>query len=95
MGFARSIELSLTFCDINKLGVNIDKTKVLVFKNGRSLSRNEKWTNRGRPVDVVNSFTYVAVYFTSRLCLYNMAKRALTHMFSSYLPINTFLRFGA
>ena len=35
------------FCIERKLNVNIPKTKVVVFKNGSLLARNERWTFNG------------------------------------------------
>ena len=51
-GLQHQLNCLQTFCDINKLSVNIDKTKVLVFKNGGSLSRKEQELSEDNTLDV-------------------------------------------
>ena len=41
------------------LTVNIDKTKVMVFRKGGFLGKKEKWTLDGKPLEVVNSYKYL------------------------------------
>ena len=66
--FSESVEglqLSLnnleSYCNKWDLTVNIDKTKIVVFKKGGSLSRQEKWTYAGETVEIVNSFNYLGI----------------------------------
>ena len=53
----------------NGLKVNIDKTKVMIFRKGGHLSKNEKWFIDGQRLDVVNSYTYLGFTFTTRLSM--------------------------
>ena len=46
------------FCTKWNLNVNIDKTKLVVFRKGGILNRNEKWTHSGEETEIVNSFNY-------------------------------------
>ncbi|XP_053383523.1 uncharacterized protein LOC123541356 [Mercenaria mercenaria] len=41
------------------LSVNIDKTKIMVFRKGGRLARNEEWTYNGQKIDIVDSFNYL------------------------------------
>ena len=42
-GLQKQIHVLESYCDESKLTVNMDKTKVVVFKNGGHISRKEKW----------------------------------------------------
>ena len=44
VGFQRQLNILHDFCKEYKLEVNIDKTKVMGFKNGGQLSRYETWS---------------------------------------------------
>ena len=52
-----------------KLGlvVNVDKTKVMVFRLGGFLGSNEKWYLEGKRLEVVNSYKYLGFTFTTKL----------------------------
>ena len=103
-GLQKELNILNNYCQTYKLKVNVEKTKVLVFKKGGQLSRREKWYFDGNQLEVVNSFSYVGVDFTNRLSLYKMAEsmsnkaqRVLAHLFSSfselsYLPAKTFFK---
>jgi len=52
------------FCRKNSLKVNINKTKIIVFKNGNVYAKGEQWTFEGKLLDRVKSFTYLGVRFT-------------------------------
>ena len=43
------------------LSVNIDKTKIVIFRNGGNIKEKEKWYYNGTRIDVVNSFTYLGI----------------------------------
>ena len=43
------------------LTVNIDKTKIMVFGNGKKLRDDEIWTYDGKRVDTVNQFNYLGI----------------------------------
>ena len=47
------------------LNVNIDKTKIFVFRKGGILNRNEKWIYSGEEIEIVNSFNYLGIVLTS------------------------------
>ena len=40
------------------LKVNLDKTKVMVFRKGGHLAAHEKWFINGQRLEVVNSYVY-------------------------------------
>lgn len=47
--------------------VNVDKTKIMVFRNGGKLRKNEKWLYEGNPLEVVSYFRYLGLLLSSRL----------------------------
>ena len=53
----------------NSLGltVNMNKTKVMVFRNGGFLGRYEKWTYKTTQLEVVNKYKYLGYTLTTKL----------------------------
>ena len=49
------------------MSINIEKSKVMVFRKGGFLGKNEKWFLEGNEVEVVNSYTYLGYTFTTKL----------------------------
>ena len=47
--------------------INLDKTKILVFRHGGPLKEIEKWFYNGNPVEVVSFYKYLGMYFTPEL----------------------------
>lgn len=89
-GLQQQLNILSTYCNEWKLNVNIEKTKILVFKNGSHLSRHEKWVYNGYNVQTVNGFSYVGLFYSSKLSIYKMAehsaikaKRVLISLLSS------------
>ena len=44
--------------------LNLDKTEIVVFRNGGGLRNYESWSYRGSPINVVPFYKYMGVYFT-------------------------------
>ena len=49
------------------LTVNLDKTKVMVFRKGGHLSKHEKWYYNGQQIENVNSYKYLGYTLTTKL----------------------------
>jgi hypothetical protein len=49
------------------LQVNLDKTKVMVFRKGGHLSEGEKWFFEGKQIEVVNNYKYLGFLLTTKL----------------------------
>ncbi|CAG2216455.1 unnamed protein product [Mytilus edulis] len=45
----------------------MDKSNIVVFKNGGKLSKNEKWYFNNEPLKVVSYYKYLGIYFSNRL----------------------------
>lgn len=57
----------------SKLQVNVAKTKILVFKRDENISFREKLTFANVPLEIINGFTYLGLYFSNRISLYKMS----------------------
>jgi hypothetical protein len=49
------------------LTVNLDKSKIIVFRKGGFLSAKEKWTLNTAQLEVVNSYKYLGLTFSTKL----------------------------
>ena len=72
------------------ISVNLDKTKIMVFRKGGFLSKYEKWFYGEHPVEIVNSYTYLGFVFTTKMSIttslsffITKAKHALNMLFRS------------
>ncbi|KAL1447284.1 hypothetical protein WDU94_007617, partial [Cyamophila willieti] len=53
------------YCERNKLEVNAEKTKVVVFRKSGKLSAQDKFYHMGAEIEVAKTFTYLGVVFSS------------------------------
>lgn len=67
IGLQRLLNNLSIYCDKWKMTVNLDKTKIVVFKNGGHLSKHEKWYYKGNRVEVVSHYKYLGVLFSCKL----------------------------
>lgn len=49
-----------------KMEVNTEKTKIVVFRKGGKMKKNEKWTYRGKDIEVVKDFKYLGFWFSTK-----------------------------
>ena len=66
-GLQNQLDVLKHCCENMKLDVNIDKTKVMVFRKGGFLGRQEKWYYNGIKLEVVNKYCYLGYNFTTKL----------------------------
>jgi hypothetical protein len=65
----KMIDRLALYCDKWNLVLNLNKSKVMVFRNGGRYARAERWWYKGRPVEVVNSYKYLGISLTPSLSL--------------------------
>ena len=58
------LDLLVTYCNRWKLKVNVDKTKIMVFRKGGILPRNLAFYYNGQQLEIENKFRYLGVVFT-------------------------------
>ena len=54
------------------------KTKVVVFRKGGHLARNEFWTFGETAIEVVNAYKYLRLYFSTKLSTNVMVSELVT-----------------
>lgn len=59
------LDLLSEYCQRWKLSINVSKSKVLVFRKGGMLPRDMTFIYEGAPLEIVKSFKYLGVVFTS------------------------------
>ena len=47
--------------------VNMDKTKIIVFRRGGKLKKNETFSFMKHKIDIVNEYKYLGIFFTTKL----------------------------
>ena len=64
-------QLNVLYEVANRLGllVNLEKTKIVVFRNGGYLARAERWYYGSELVSVASSYKYLGLKFTTKVCL--------------------------
>ena len=60
-----SLNLLSNYCKRWKLTVNINKTKVMVFRKGGALPRNLTFLYNGNELEIVRNFKYLGIIFTA------------------------------
>jgi len=57
--------------------INLDKTEIIVYRNGGPLRRYESWTYRNQTINVTSLYKYMGLFFTPKL-LWHAAQLTLT-----------------
>ena len=60
-GLQNGFDRLQTYCNDWKMTVNVDKTKVMVFKKGHVFSREENWVYNGAIIEKVKKFNYLGI----------------------------------
>ena len=68
-GLQRQTDILKHFADIFSMTANMSKTKIIVFRKGGFLAVNEVWRYGDEEIEVVNSYKYLGLYFTTKLSL--------------------------
>ena len=64
-GLQVGLDILEKYCDRWKLTVNTEKTKIMVFRKGGILPRNLKFYYKTNELEIVRSFSYLGIVFTS------------------------------
>lgn len=75
--YKKMIDVLSKFCDDWGLSVNMDKTKILVFRRGGRIKKNEVWFYKGVKIDIVPHYKYVGVLVSSFLS-WSLATKTLS-----------------
>ena len=66
-GLQHQLNVLRESCVSLKLEVNIDKTKIMVFRKGGFLGKKEQWSYNGVKLEVVNEYCYLGFKFTTMI----------------------------
>lgn len=66
-GLQHMINRLENYCETWNLRVNLSKSKIMVFRRGGRLGSGSKWWYKGKEIEIVNSYKYLGVNFTSTL----------------------------
>ena len=71
LSLSLSLFLVVLYEVANRLGlfVNLEKTKIIIFRNGGYLARAERWYYGSEPVSVASSSEYFSLKFIAKICL--------------------------
>ena len=72
----KQLNIISEFCQLTKMTVNLNKTVIIVFRNGGPLRSYESWTFNGIPVKTTSEYQYLGLIFTPKLS-WSKAKRKL------------------
>jgi hypothetical protein len=60
-GMQKAIDQIVKYCEDWSVKCNLNTTKIIVFKKGGRLKKNETWTTHGNNIEVVNEITYLEI----------------------------------
>ena len=63
-GLQMGLDVLHDHCAKWRLIINTDKTKVMVFRKGGILTKNDHWFYGYKRLDIVNTFNYVSIVFS-------------------------------
>ena len=66
-GLQKQLNVLKLFCTKWGLEVNLEKTNIIVFRNGGIISKHEKWVYGEKQVEVVSYYKYLGILMSSRL----------------------------
>ena len=61
----RQIDIINQFCTSTHMNLNLEKSKVVVFRNGEILKQTEQWYYKGKQMETVPFYKYLGLYITS------------------------------
>lgn len=64
-GLQKGLDVLADYCNKWKLTVNIDKTKVMIFRKGGNLKRDMSFHFQGENIEIVNKFVYLGITFST------------------------------
>ena len=85
-GLQSGIDNLQSYCNKWGIKVNIDKTKIVVFKKGGRPARNDAWSYNGNPLEVVSQFKYLGCQLSSsgsfNACIQSLCESGRRGLFS-------------
>ena len=99
VGLQHQLNLLARNAESLDLTVNLEKSNIVVFRNGGYLAKCQKWYYKDYVVKVVNAYKYLGVWFRTRLSFSHSlesqkakAKAGIVEIFKLYGSLAMFLR---
>ena len=87
----KCLDVLENYCDTWKLKVNVNKTKVMVFRKGGKTPNNLAFTYDGKNLEIVKRFNYLGVVFTSGGSLTEAQKTLAGQALKAVFKLNKYL----
>ena len=87
----KSLSVLEEYCRRWRLNVNIDKTKILVFRKGGRLPGNLQFKYNGNIIEIVNKFCYLGIVFTSGGSSFETQKTLSGQALKAIFTLNKYL----
>jgi len=72
-GLQQKLNILKNLSDDLCMEINLDENKIVVFRKGGHLSRFEKWNYDGTPIEVLNSYNYLGITFSTHMSFTNIS----------------------
>ena len=80
------------WCEVNEMNVNVNMTGVMKIRRGGRLAASDSFTFAGKPLQIVNNFTYLGVNFSTTM---KVSKHVQTIKQNSVSAINAMRNLGS
>lgn len=77
------------YCQEKQLVVNVDKTKIMIFRRKGRVSKKYKFTMGRDTLEIVSQYIYLGVLFTAQACFRENAKRVVNKTSSATSVVNS------
>ncbi|KAI5751074.1 hypothetical protein M8J77_003920 [Diaphorina citri] len=74
----RKLNLLEGYCETNHMLVNINKTKVVIFRQGGRLSRLDKFYYKNQSLEICEEYNYLGILFSSHGVFYKASEQSLS-----------------
>ena len=71
VGLQNQLDVFARNCARLDLHVNLDKSNIVIFRNGGYIAKREKWFYNGQNITIVNSYKYLGLFLTTRMTFSN------------------------
>lgn len=97
VGLQNQLNVLARNCAELDLHVNLEKSNIVIFRNGGYISKKEIWCYNGQNVAIVNSYKYLGFFLTTRITfstaleeMANKARKGVTDIFRTLWRLGDF-----
>ena len=97
VGLQNQLDVLARNCARLDLHVHLDKSNIVIFRNGGYIAKREKWFYNGQNITIVNSYKYLGLFLTTRMTfsnalneMGNKARKGVTDIFRTLWRLGDF-----